>query len=374
MRQRTLLSLLVVITALTSGSCTDPGSGPIVDAVGGVRGLAYIDRNGNGVLDPTLDGPLQGIAVKVVRFGTTTGEVSATTNNLGTFVIQNLPVGDYAVSVDNATVPDSLRVIKIDSARVRVAANDTPTVVVTFSFPTMTARAIRQQLAGKRVFIEGTTLNSWATYGDSTLHIADTSGVLRVTRVAPANVTSGVRVRVLGTTDARDGQNTLTDASVFVIASAPVPAPTVTTTNIAARADAGKLDAALVQVNGAAILGAQTTLSGDFLLTVNDGSGTLEVLIDRNTVLPRHHTSRRDPLGNGGACARRSGWCVAAETQSGFRFECELPFRHYRGSAEARGREGHLDRSHGSQFLGYVRGRNGSPERLDRVAARGSGP
>ena len=283
MRQQ-LMQRSIVLLTLALAACTENSPDPIdIPTTGAVRGVAYIDRNGNGTLEANIDGPLQGIGVSVVPFGTTSGPTKATTDNLGTFAIKNLKVGDYAVSVDNASVPDSLRVSKIDSVRVTVTVRDTPSVLVALSFPTMTARAIRQQVSGKRVFLEGTTLNSWTTYGDSTLHVADSSGVLRITRVAQSNVTSGTRVRILGTTDVRDGQRTLTDGTVFVIASAAVPAAVPLTTDAASKADGGKLDAALVSISAATILGAQATPGNDFLLTVNDGSGTLDVLIDRNT-------------------------------------------------------------------------------------------
>jgi hypothetical protein len=113
--------------------------------------------------------------------------------------------------------------------------------------------------------------------------VVDSTGVVRATRVAPSSVTSGQRVRLLGTTDLRDGLPALTDGSVFLLASATQPTPTTVTTAVASRASGGSLDAALVQVNGATILGGITTPAGDFLVTINDGSGLLEVLIDRST-------------------------------------------------------------------------------------------
>src|SRR5262249_26244247 len=131
MRQRTL-QLSVFLLTLAVASCTDGGPGPIniQPSTGALRGLAYIDRNGNGVLDTNVDGPIHGILVTVVPFGASSPQTRTTTNNLGTFTILNLDVGDYAISVDNASVPDSLRVIKIDSTRVRIIRADTPTVLV----------------------------------------------------------------------------------------------------------------------------------------------------------------------------------------------------------------------------------------------------
>src|SRR4030095_10411028 len=105
MRQRKFLGCIVFVAALSA--CTDNGAGPInIVSTGGIKGLAYIDRNGNGTLDANIDGPLQGISVAVVKFGTSTGQTRASTNNLGGFLISNLDVGEYSVSVDNSSVPD----------------------------------------------------------------------------------------------------------------------------------------------------------------------------------------------------------------------------------------------------------------------------
>ncbi|HEY0303829.1 MAG TPA: hypothetical protein VGC44_02605, partial [Longimicrobiales bacterium] len=204
-------------------------------------------------------------------------------NALGAFEIRNLPVGDYQVRVDSASVPDSLRLVRIDSVRVRVPAADSVGVLVTLSFASVTVSAARALPAGRRVFVEGVTLNSLATFGDSTLHIADSTGSIRATRVLSGNVPAGTRVRVLGTTELRDGQPTLADGAVTQIASAVLPQPVPVSTRSGATANNGALDAALVQVTAAPIVGAATTPTGDFLISVNDGSGLLEVLIDRST-------------------------------------------------------------------------------------------
>ena len=156
-------------------------------------------------------------------------------------------------------------------------------MLVVLSYPVVKAREARTMALGKRVILEGVTLNAWTTYGDSTLHIADSTGVIRASRVAQSNVSSGQRVRLLGTTALRDGQPTLTDATLFQLGSGTTPDPVALTTAAASRASGGnQLDAALVVVANATILGGQTTPAGDFIVTINDGSGLLEVLIDRS--------------------------------------------------------------------------------------------
>src|SRR5687768_6217739 len=137
----------------------------------------------------------------------------------GTFVADALPVGDYNVVVESGTVPDSVRLVRVspdpaafDTTKAHISASDTTAVQIVLGHPTVSVAGARALPVGRRVFIEGVTLNAWTTYGDSTLHVADSTGVIRATRVAFVAVSSGQRVRVLGTTDVRDGQGTLTDA------------------------------------------------------------------------------------------------------------------------------------------------------------------
>jgi hypothetical protein len=166
---------------------------------------------------------------------------------------------------------------------VRLIATDTADVRLVLSFPTVKVRDARTMEASKRVFVEGVALNAWTTYGDSTLHIADSTGVIRATRVAQSSASAGQLVRVLGTTAARDGQGILTDATVIPVGTGQLPEPVLVSTSTASRADAGKLDARLVQVSSATILSGQTNIAGDHILTVTDGSGLLDVVIDRHS-------------------------------------------------------------------------------------------
>jgi hypothetical protein len=283
MRFRQCCAGCAALALVLSAGCDDSGVDRVLDirAQGSIAGVTYLDRNGNGLIEPT-DGPVSGVAVRFTPVGSSTIAVRSVSNPTGTFVVPTVDVGEYQVGVESGTVPDSLQLIRIDSLRLRVTANDTASVVIALSFPTLPARQVRAAALGKRLFVEGITLNSWATFGDSTLHVADSSGVLRATRVAVSNVVSGQRVRLLGTTDLRAGQPTLTDAVVFALGSGQLPSPTRVNSAAAARADGGRLDAALVQVVRATILGGQNLPTGDFQLTVNDGSGLLEVVIDRN--------------------------------------------------------------------------------------------
>lgn len=284
MLRNKLWTVTAALVLLTTGACDENAAERVldIDATGSVLGLAYVDRNGNGQLDLT-DGPQPNVRVHLTAVGGGTPVATALSNTLGTFEFRNVPAGDYQARLDSTSLPDSLRLVRIDSTRFRVAAADSVGLLVTLSFANATVASARALPAGRRVFIEGVTLNGLGTFGDSTLHIADSTGAIRATRVLSGTVNAGTRVRVLGTTELRDGQQTLADATVTPITPASQPQPAVVTTQGGANANNGALDAALVQVTAAPIVGATPTATGDFLISVNDGSGLLEVLIDRST-------------------------------------------------------------------------------------------
>jgi hypothetical protein len=282
-----LLAALLVAAA----GCVERGVDRIlaINSSGALGGLVFLDRNGNLTQDAG-EGPVQGIAVQVLPRGTRTPVARLVSSIAGTIGTGDLPVGDYDLVVETATIPDSLRLIQMTSSgaplvvpTVRLIATDTADVRVVLSFPTVKVRDARSMAPSRRVFVEGVALNAWTTYGDSTLHVADSTGVMRVIRAAQSAVSAGQLVRVLGTTDARDGQGILTDATLIPVGTGQLPEPVLLTTSAASRADAGRRDAALAQVSSATILSGQTNVAGDFILTVTDGSGLLDIVIDRHT-------------------------------------------------------------------------------------------
>ena len=283
-------SLVVLLLAAASG-CVERGVDRIleIETRSALTGLVFLDRNGNLTQD-TGEGPVQGIAVQIVPRGTRTPAARMVSSIAGVILTGDLPVGDYELIVEPATIPDSLRLIQMTFAgtplvvpTVRLIATDTADVRFVLSFPTVKVREARSMATSSRVFVEGVALNAWTTYGDSTLHVADSTGVIRATRVAQSAVSAGQLVRVLGATSVQNGQGTLTDATVIPVGTGQLPEPVLLSTSAASRADGGRRDATLVQVSGATILSGQTNIAGDFVLTVTDGSGLLDVVIDRHS-------------------------------------------------------------------------------------------
>ena len=147
--------------------------------------------------------------------------------------------------------------------------------------PVFSVAEARMSSVGDLVFVDGIALNEVAVFADSTLHVADTSGAIRAVRVRPPNVFGGDSVRLIGTIAIRDGQPVIDQPKPFVLAASRVPLARRVTTATAAVAEGGVLDAALVRVSNVT-LSDTATVAGDFVLTVDDGSGVMEVVLDQD--------------------------------------------------------------------------------------------
>lgn len=271
-----------LLAALATAQCTNAGEDRLlsVTATGVVRGLVYFDANGN--LEPDLgDDSLGGVRVRLVGDPGGDTVATATSQPSGTYRFASVPVGAYRLVVDTAPFADTVRVTRIDSARVTVSPSDSLFVNVAVSYPTLGVAAVRALPEGRRVFVIGVTLNTTSTFADSAVHFQDSSGAaIRLTRVR-ATVFPSDSVRVRGTTARRAGQPTLDDVRVFLLGDALEPTAVALTTAAAATAAGGTRDAALAVVRDVTV--SDTATAGqDFRLTVTDGSGALEVLLDRN--------------------------------------------------------------------------------------------
>jgi DNA/RNA endonuclease YhcR with UshA esterase domain len=149
---------------------------------------------------------------------------------------------------------------------------------VTVRFPPIPISAARAATIGTRVIVNGLLTSRWGAFGDSTMHVVDGTGSIRVSSATPFTFVAGDSVRVIGLLVQRDGQPTISEAAVTRLGSGQLGVPPVLTTAQAASAQGGTRDAALVGVRGARLLNTQT-LGSDILLSVNDGSGLLEVIL-----------------------------------------------------------------------------------------------
>jgi len=141
------------------------------------------------------------------------------------------------------------------------------------------AAQVRQLALGTRAFVDGVALNRPNLYGDSTLHLADTSGAIRVIRTVQGNIFAGDSIRVAGAVSMREAQAVLTNATIYRLGFGTVPIARPVTTAEAASAIGGVVDAAFVRVTGT-IQSTSTGPGGDFRAVVDDGSGTVTVVLD----------------------------------------------------------------------------------------------
>lgn len=275
---------VVAAALLLAAGCTTDFSDRIltVGGEGGVFVLLYRDENLNSTFNAQTDAPLGQAMITLSRTATLAEASTRTTDSAGTVLFVRVPVGRYRLDPLAAVLGDSLE--RIDPTReFTVTADDTVSISVGLRFPSFTVSEARNLPIGKKVWVKGIALNGPATFGDSTVHLADTASAsyIRMSRVRPAPIVPGDSVQLLGTRSVRDGQPTFNVTLVLIRGDGdPLPPDTVTTA-VAASAAGGALDAAFVHIPAATIADTITGVDGK-LLTVDDGSGPLGVLLSAN--------------------------------------------------------------------------------------------
>ena len=269
---------LLVLLAL---ACDNAGAYRTVGvtATGVVRGFVFFDANGSGTFD-AADNPIAGVRLRLVTPISGDTVLRATTDVAGTFRAAGIPVGSYAVVIDTTTIGDGARVMGIAFGELALRPGDSLSVDVAVGFPSLTTTQVRAAALGTRVFVSGVAFHARATYSDTLLHVADTSGALRAMRVRPTAAVAGDSVRMRGRVALRDGQKVLDDVTVYVLGATFLPPVATVSTLLASSAGAGALDAALVRLLDAVVIDTATVL-GSLTVRVNDGSGVLTILLDR---------------------------------------------------------------------------------------------
>jgi hypothetical protein len=265
--------------------CENAGEDRIIglDATGVVTGVVYFDRNGSREHEISVDQPLRDIEVRMAVKGGTEEAGKATSDPAGLFSIARIPLGTYVFEVDSETVADSMQVVRIDTSVVFLGAGDSAEVAVAISFPIVTVARARESTEGDKVFVEGIALNNSDAFKDRALHIASASGIIRTTRATGPTLEVGDSVRLRGTVARQNGSPILNDVTTYLLGIGAQPAAQVVATDEAATASGGLLDAMLVRIVSVAIADTLTALeTGDFQATVDDGSGPVAILFDRD--------------------------------------------------------------------------------------------
>lgn len=279
----------VVCTAalLIIAACDNAGADRVigVGATGLVRGTVVFDMDGAQVRDVN-DVPLSGVAVRLISRGTRDTVANVSTDAAGLARFPRVPVGTYNVLVSDTRWADTIGLVRHDSAQLTVHPDDSLEFSALVSYPKVTVAAARTLPEGRKVFVEGVVLNNLGTFGDASVHLGATSGSLRATRVRQRPFFVADSVRALGTRRATDGQPTLDDVTIFLTGTTSPPLPLRLATAVAAVAEAGLRDAALVKVVDARITDT-VTVAGDYHITATDGSGPLVIVFDADAGLTR---------------------------------------------------------------------------------------
>jgi hypothetical protein len=286
------LSTRRVLTALFLGAvaaaCSNAGAdfGLSVNTTNAVSVVVYLDRDGSRTPSIPIDTAFSGARVALLVTGSGDTVKTVTTNSAGLARFNGVPLGRYTVVVVPSSIGDSIEVQKIEPESLTVGVSDTNTVVLArLGYPEVSIRQARALPTGRRVFIRGIVLAGVQSFRDTTSHVADSSGQIRLTRVSlrggAVGNAPGDSVSVLGLTSSRAGQPTLDNALISKFGQRPAPTPLDVGTGTAATANNGALDAALVRVTGA-LISDTTTVAPDFRVVANDGSGTLNIILDAN--------------------------------------------------------------------------------------------
>ena len=278
-------ALAIAAGLILAAGCGNAGSGldPGDEETRIVRVDLYLDRDGSRTRTQ-LDTVFANARVALVtQVGNDTVRTS-TSNQTGNAQFDEVPLGAYRVTVTQHSIGDTLQVQAIDAENINVQAADSVIdVTVRLGFPEFSIRAARALPQGRRVLIRGVVLAGVQSFRDTTSHVADSSGSLRLTQVTLrgglVGNNPGDSVGVLGITGTRAGQPILDQAAMARFGTRPPPIPAPISTVNASTAFGGSLDAALVLITSAIIVDT-AAVAPDFRVRVNDNSGILEIILD----------------------------------------------------------------------------------------------
>lgn len=282
MRRRVFGSICASAVLLSGFGCTDATDVELLEitASGSVVGQAYLDSNGTMFPDEG-DVALSDVTVFLSSTIDRVTVATAQTEGDGDFVFEGVPLGSYIIRIDDAVPGDSLVTVGPER-RVDVTRDASADAVLGLTYPVLTIEEIRAADPGRTVFTSGIALNTRRTFSeDHRIFIAGASSYLQATNVLYTNppVAAGDSVRFRGRTSSRDGQPMLDEVTPFIVVTqARVTQPQDVSTAMAASADAGRLDAALVRLRNAEISDTLTS-GGDFFFSADDGSGPIRVVV-----------------------------------------------------------------------------------------------
>jgi uncharacterized repeat protein (TIGR01451 family) len=271
--------LAAVLLMGAVGSCmsaTDVDRLEIV-ATGVIVGQAFLDQNGNGGIDGG-DGPLEDAAVQLVSQGAQAVVAEGTTDSLGVFVIEDVPLGAYDVRVGATILGDSLTALPT-TGTVTIELGDTTFVSLGASYPHLALEDVLTAAPGRRVFTAAVALTSRPANGDGLVFFKGATGYLRGTNVERANIGPGDSLRVLGRVTVSHGRPALDAVTPFLlVGGAQLVLPVAVSVPAAGEADGGALDAALVRIQNAEIRDT-SSVGNDKHFWAHSGGDSVEVVL-----------------------------------------------------------------------------------------------
>jgi len=266
-------------------ACGNAGENRLLSVAtsGVVKGLIFFDMDGN-LVPGAGDDSVRNIHVKLVDKNSGDSVAAAVSLISGSYRMGGVPVGTYRIVVDTTPLADTARVVKLDSTEVTVRPNDSSQVLIAVSYPHISIARARSAAVplGRKVFIEGITLNALNTFTDTTVYVQDTSAAIRAARIRSTSVQAADSVRMRGTINVRAGQRTIEDVTVFLVNPLfQLPLAQTVTSAQAASAAGGTRDAQQLRVHYVTVTDT-LPVPGGFRLMVNDSTltGALEVLLD----------------------------------------------------------------------------------------------
>jgi uncharacterized repeat protein (TIGR01451 family) len=327
--------IIALMLAMLAPLACDDATDVVLLQIGGsglLSGQAFLDTDGNGIFN-IGDEPLAGVNVVLVTSATAEAVDLVATDSVGTFILFDVPVGSYRLTLDSVALGDSLDILEAASP-ITVSLGDTAVVNIGATFPVLTLEEALLAPAGVRVFTSGIALNPRVNFDPTgQVHFAGDSLFLRALNVERAAVNTGDSVRLLGRVVTDNGRSALDAVTPFpLVPQASLVTPVDALTGIAANANGGLIDAALVRIQNAEITDTSTTIQGNFRFWADDGSDSVEVVLRGflalNTAAIRPDTTLRvaqlvgllTPFTDGTGALRwqllpRSGLDIALETK-----------------------------------------------------------
>lgn len=269
----------LALVTLAPLACSDATDVALLEIKGSgvVGGQVFLDLDGSGGLT-VADTPI--VAIDVL-LETGTGEVvqQVSTDSLGVFVLEDVPVGSYRLTLDPAALGDSLDILGAGDP-VSVALGDTTILDVAVTFDVLSLEEALAAPLGQRVFASGIALNSRVNFGDGQVHFAGESAYLRALNVERSPLQPGDSVRILGRVVTDNGRPALEGVTPYVLVqAAALVVPVDVSVAAAASADGGSLDAGLGRIRDAEITDTSTNANGHFRFWAVDGADSVEVVI-----------------------------------------------------------------------------------------------